>query len=108
MNANDNSQEIAALLHRLGELLAKQNSEQSFIPEPRQSPERTLLTVEEAAERLGISRTRTYALIGTGDLESVRIGRLRRVPVAAIANYAARLVINQVTDARAQENQDAA
>ncbi|WP_309116734.1 helix-turn-helix domain-containing protein [Saccharothrix sp.] len=84
--------ELASLLHRLGELLAEITAHQPpTIPEPRQSPERTLLTVEEAANRLGISRTRAYALISRGDLESIRIGRLRRVPTSAIAEFARRL-----------------
>jgi excisionase family DNA binding protein len=48
---------------------------------------RLVLTVEEAAERLGIGRTLMYALITTGEVESVRIGRLRRIPADALENY---------------------
>lgn len=54
-----------------------------------------LLTVAEAAERLGIGKTTTYALVRSGELESVLIGRLRRVHVDAVATYAARLVADQ-------------
>lgn len=54
-------------------------------------PERVLLTVEEAAEQLGIGRTLTYKLISNGEIESIRIGRLRRVPTSAIQDYARRL-----------------
>ena len=50
-------------------------------------PVRLVLTVEEAAKCLGIGRTLMYALITTGDVESVRIGRLRRVPPDALENY---------------------
>jgi excisionase family DNA binding protein len=50
-----------------------------------------LLTVEEAGRRLGIGRTTAYALVGSGDIESVPIGRLRRVPVDALVEYVARL-----------------
>jgi excisionase family DNA binding protein len=56
---------------------------------------RLLLTVEAAAERLSISRTRMYALIKSGDVASVRVGRLRRVPVAALDAFTARLLTNQ-------------
>jgi len=56
---------------------------------------RLLLTVEEAAARLGIGRTTTWSLVRSGDLDSVRIGRLRRVHVDAIAAYAARLSAKQ-------------
>jgi len=54
-------------------------------------PTRVLLTVEEAAEQLGIGRTLLYKLIARGEIESIRIGRLRRVPDAAIQDYARRL-----------------
>ncbi|WP_405413637.1 helix-turn-helix domain-containing protein [Streptomyces rubiginosohelvolus] len=47
------------------------------------------LTVEEAARRLGVGRTTMYALIASGEIGSVLIGRLRRVPVEALATYLA-------------------
>lgn len=56
---------------------------------------RVLLSVEEAAERLSISRTRAYALIKSGELTSLRIGRLRRVPAETIDNYVRRLLDEQ-------------
>ena len=43
-----------------------------------------LLTVREVAERLGCGRTFVYELISTGELETVKLGRLRRVPAAAV------------------------
>ncbi|MFE7278084.1 helix-turn-helix domain-containing protein [Streptomyces sp. NPDC057623] len=49
-----------------------------------------LLTVEEAARRLRIGRTTCYGLIRSGELESIDIGRLRRVPADAPAAYLAR------------------
>lgn len=48
---------------------------------------RLLLTAEEAAERLGIGRTLMYALVRGGDVESVQIGRLRRIPADALSRY---------------------
>ncbi|WP_018566368.1 helix-turn-helix domain-containing protein [Streptomyces sp. PsTaAH-124] len=53
-------------------------------------PVPVLLTVEEAARCLRIGRTTCYALIRTGDLESLTIGGLRRVPADAPAAYLAR------------------
>jgi excisionase family DNA binding protein len=50
-------------------------------------PIRLVLTVEEAAELLGIGRTLMYALISAGEVESVHIGRLRRVPTDALERY---------------------
>ena len=46
-----------------------------------------VLTVEKAADRLGVGRTVMYALISSGAVESVRIGRLRRVPADALVAF---------------------
>lgn len=46
-----------------------------------------LLTVEQAAYRLGIGRSTAYQLISTGQLTSIRIGNLRRIPVEALAAF---------------------
>ncbi|OKI23570.1 hypothetical protein A6A08_01985 [Nocardiopsis sp. TSRI0078] len=43
-----------------------------------------LLTVEEAAERLRVSRWMIYNLIRSRTLRTVKIGRRRLVPVAAL------------------------
>ena len=48
---------------------------------------RLLLTVEQAAGRLNVGRSTAYALILTGQLESVTVGRLRRVPADAVAAF---------------------
>ena len=46
-----------------------------------------VLTVEEAADRLGVGRTLMYSLVSSGAIESVRIGRLRRVPADALVTF---------------------
>ncbi|MCF4139175.1 helix-turn-helix domain-containing protein [Streptomyces sp. Tue 6430] len=53
-------------------------------------PAPILLTVEEAAHCLRIGRTTCFALIRTGELESLMVGGLRRVPADAPAAYLAR------------------
>ena len=53
--------------------------------------ETLLLTPEEAAEVLGVGRSRIYDLMRRRELLSVRIGRTRRVPVAAVRSYVDRL-----------------
>ena len=45
--------------------------------------EHLVLTMEDAAERLCIGRTLMYSLVKAGAIESVRVGRLRRVPAEA-------------------------
>ncbi|WP_457029216.1 helix-turn-helix domain-containing protein [Kitasatospora sp. P5_F3] len=54
-------------------------------------PDPTLvaLTVEEAARRLGVGRTTMYALVASGEIPSVTIGRLRRVPAEGLKEYIA-------------------
>ncbi|GAA3621330.1 hypothetical protein GCM10022267_04390 [Lentzea roselyniae] len=54
--------------------------------------EHIVLTVEQAAKRLNIGRTLMYELVTTGVVESVHIGRLRRVPLQALTNYVNKLM----------------
>ena len=58
-------------------------------------PTRTLLSVEAAATQLSIGRTTMYALIKSGAIGSVKVGRLRRVPAEALTTYTARLIAEQ-------------
>ena len=51
-----------------------------------------LLTPDAAAKELAISRTVLYSLLATKDIESVKIGRSRRIPRHALDNYVARLM----------------
>ncbi|GAA1092135.1 excisionase family DNA-binding protein [Kitasatospora arboriphila] len=68
------------------------------VPEPTAyDPTLALLEVKEAARRLRIGRTTAFALIAAGELESVLVGRLRRVPAAAIDEYVAYLRRTQNT-----------
>jgi excisionase family DNA binding protein len=48
-----------------------------------------LLTIQEAADRLRISRWLVYNLIRANQLRTVRIGRRRLVTPAALAEYIA-------------------
>lgn len=93
MSTESRATEIASIVARLVELI----SDQPFaeVPEPRQIPERALLTVEEVAGRLGIGRTTAFRLVKAGEIESVQIGRLRRIHIDAVNSYAARLVAEQ-------------
>lgn len=46
--------------------------------------EKLTMTVEEAGEALGISRSLAYELVRNGDLPSVRLGRRLVVPVRTL------------------------
>jgi excisionase family DNA binding protein len=52
-----------------------------------QQPVRLLLTPAEAAKALGISRASLYPLLMRKEIPSIRIGGLRRVPIAALQHY---------------------
>ena len=55
-----------------------------------------LLTPTEAARRLSLGRTRLYQLLGSGELPSVRVGKLRRIPAKAVRAYVDGLVAVQL------------
>lgn len=55
--------------------------------EGRRSVPAVLYDVDEAAEALRLSRSALYELIRSGQLRSVKSGRRRLVPVAALAEY---------------------
>ena len=58
----------------------------------KESSPKLLLTAVEAAEQLTVSRTKIYELMAAGTLRSIRIGRLRRVPVDALKDFIDRSV----------------
>lgn len=55
------------------------------------SDERLLLSVVEAAQRLGIGRTLMYELLAAGQVQSVHVGRLHKIPARALDAYVVRL-----------------
>ena len=50
-----------------------------------------LLTAEEVADELRIARSRVFDLVARGELQSVKIGRSRRITREALENYVASL-----------------
>jgi excisionase family DNA binding protein len=54
------------------------------------TPEPILFDVPTAARQLSISRTTLYELLKAGEIQSVKIGALRRIPLAALHTYTAR------------------
>jgi excisionase family DNA binding protein len=55
-------------------------------------PNAALLTVDQVADLLQISRWSVYRLIWANDLRSIQIGRCRRVPQQALDAYLAQLI----------------
>ena len=58
-----------------------------------------LLTAEEAAQALSISRTTVFEALRRGELESIRIGRSRRIPIEAVERF-----VQLLRETQAHEN----
>ena len=56
---------------------------------------RLLLTVVEAAHVLGCGRTLIYELLNAGELEAIKLHRLRRIPADSVNDYVDRLRAEQ-------------
>lgn len=59
--------------------------------------ERVLLTVPEVAEALQVGRCTVYDLVRTARLESVKIGKLRRVRPEALREFTQRVAEEEVS-----------
>lgn len=58
-----------------------------------------LLSAEQVAQRTNLGRTTVFGLIASGDIESIKIGKLRRVPVEAVDAFIEKLRAEQGTAA---------
>jgi excisionase family DNA binding protein len=58
---------------------------------PQSGPGQLLYSVEEAADLLGIGRTFMFHLLATGEIDSLKIGRRRKIPRDALDGYIERL-----------------
>lgn len=58
--------------------------------------QKLLYTPEEAFEALGISRAQGFKMFATGELPSIKIGRLRRIPVEWLQAWVQKQVDEQV------------
>ncbi len=57
--------------------------------------DKLLLTPAEAANALGIGRSKLYQLLRAGTVGSLRIGSCRRIPAASLAELVERLQTDQ-------------
>ena len=63
--------------------------EQPVINITLQADERRVLNVAEAAAILGIGRSKLYQFIAAGEIRTIHIGRLCKIPVEAIDEFLA-------------------
>ena len=57
--------------------------------------EKLLLTIPQAAESVGLGKSKFYELIAQGQVPVVRIGRAVRVPAERLREWAAKLEAKQ-------------
>ena len=62
--------------------------------------EKLLLSIEEASEALALGRSLLYQKLQSGELQSVRVGRRRLVPVSAIREYIGKMLTDQEGEAQ--------
>jgi excisionase family DNA binding protein len=73
---------------KLGATAVETHNQHNDRPAPQQARgERLLLTVSEAAQQLTIGRSLLYELLADGQVESIHVGRLRRIPIDALADF---------------------
>lgn len=71
---------------------------------PLSGPSQLLYSVEEAAGMIGIGRTFMFRLLATGEIDSLKIGRRRKIPRDAIDGYIERLRAQQGVTAKEPED----
>jgi excisionase family DNA binding protein len=59
---------------------------------PVEREEPLLLTVVQAAQRISIGRSKLHELITDGQVQSVKIGGSRRIPVESLDRFISRLL----------------
>jgi excisionase family DNA binding protein len=69
--------------------------ELDVIPRSLPGNGKLLLTAEETADTLGISRARIFQLLASGHIKSIKIGRSRRIPVAELERWVSEEVVKQ-------------
>jgi excisionase family DNA binding protein len=66
---------------------AKHRGRQGSSSAAEEDMQRLLLTVSEAARKLGIGRSLLYELMANNEVESIHVGRLCRIPADALVTY---------------------
>jgi len=67
---------------------AQREEEEGMLSEKETArPIKLLLTPDEAAQALGISRAKLYPMLMRGEIASMRIGGSRRVPLLALERF---------------------
>ncbi len=77
--------------HNLKEAAQASDEPPSYQPPTRGGGHLQAYTVEQVAELLHVGRDKVYYLLRTGQLRSIKIGKLRRITVRHLAQFVASL-----------------
>lgn len=83
--SEDAPQDVRLASQIIEALAAMGAQEKAPKPDARPETRPVLLRVAEAAEALGIGKTKIYELIANKTISTVKIGASRRIPAAEIA-----------------------
>lgn len=75
--------------------MASSNARDGLESDGSRTSARLLYSVEEAADLLGIGRTFMFHLVATGEIDSFKIGKRRKIPRGALDSYIERLRTEQ-------------
>ncbi len=64
------------------------------------------ITPSEAARRVGISRTKLYELLASGEVPSFTLGRARRIPVDGLREFVKRAASAANADGSQETDRD--
>ena len=59
--------------------------------------EKLLLSPDETCEVIGVKRSTLFKLLETGDIPSIKVGRLRRIPIVLLRNWITRHMNEQIS-----------
>ena len=57
--------------------------------------QKLLFTVPEVARQLGLGRSLVYQLVMRGEIDSIKVGRARRVPAEALERFSEEKLADQ-------------
>ena len=73
-------------------------SDNSYVVGPQQFTMPLLLTINQVAALLNIGRTKTYEIVRSNKMQSIKVGSRRLIPRDAVEKYIAEVSKDQTDD----------
>jgi excisionase family DNA binding protein len=85
INVDGTANQFVITIHFSPKPVTTQNQPTNEVPEGK-----LLVRINDAAKRLSLSRTNLYKLLMNGELESIKVGRSRLIPIDALQAFVER------------------